>query len=135
LFQVVHQEQHLGERAYAEDWWTAGEHQPRLVTAFSMDAPTETQFDLPVQKRSAKDAVKALDSAKKWSSKITGLMMAGHGMLAYVSRDGLGSGPNLSCTVLYLSLLFMVAEGRPIGEKFNLLLDNTSGTLIPNPLS
>ena len=135
LFQAVHQEQHLGERGYAEDWWTAGEHQPHLVTAFSMDAPTETQFDLPVQKRTAQDAVKALDSAKKWSSKITGLMVAGSGMLVFVSRDGLGSGPNLSCTVLYLSLLFMVAAGLPIGEKFNLLLDNTSGTLISNPLS
>ena len=54
-------------------------------------------------------------------------MMAGHGMLAFVTRDGLGSGPNLSCTVLYLGLLHMIAQGWPIGEKFNILLDNTSG--------
>ena len=92
-----------------------------------MDAPTETQFDLPVQKRNSRDSVKALDGAKKWASKITGLMMAGHGMLAFVTRDGLGSGPNLSCTVLYLGLLHMIAQGWPIGEKFNILLDNTSG--------
>ena len=75
------------------DWWNAGEQRPDRVTALSMDAPTETQFDVPVQKRQSRDPVKALDGAKKWSSKITGLMIAGLGMLTFITRDGLGSGP------------------------------------------
>ena len=91
----------------------------------SMDAPTETQFDVPVQARAARDPVKGLDTAKKWSSKITGLMVAGLGLMAFVTRDGLGSGPNLSCTVLYLGLMSLVAAGRPIGTSLNILLDNT----------
>ena len=108
--QAAHDANHRGERDYAEDIWFKAEHHPSRVTAFSMDAPTETQFDVPVQQRTAYDPVKSLDTAKKWSSKITGLMMAGMGMLAFVSRDGLGSGPNLSCTVLYLSLLHVASR-------------------------
>ena len=95
------------------------------MTAMSMDAPTETQFDVPVQARASHDPVKGLDTAKKWSSKITGLMVAGLGLMAFVTRDGLGSGPNLSCTVLYLGLMALVAAGRPIGTSLNILLDNT----------
>ena len=71
--------------------------------------------------------MKSLDGAKKWSSKITGVMMASAGMLAFVSRDGLGSGPNLSCTVLYLTLLHLVATSGAIAPVLNVLLDNTSG--------
>uniref|UniRef100_A0A7S2IVP4 DUF7869 domain-containing protein n=1 Tax=Haptolina brevifila TaxID=156173 RepID=A0A7S2IVP4_9EUKA len=91
-----------------------------------MDAPTETQFDVPVQQRLAHDPIKSLEDAKKWSSKITGLMIAGLGMLAFVSRDGLGSGGNLSCTVLYLALLRVVAARGGLGQTVNVLLDNTS---------
>ena len=98
--------------ADAEDWWLKGQTTPGLVTAFSMDAPTEKQFDVPVQQRTARDTVKALEGAKRWSSKITGLMISGMGILAYVTRDGLGSGGDLSCTVLYLALLNMVSAGR-----------------------
>ena len=54
--------------ADAEDWWLKGEDFPNLVTAFSMDAPTEKQFDVPVQQCKARDVVKALDTAKRWSS-------------------------------------------------------------------
>ena len=86
------------------------EDHPELVTAFSMDAPTEKQFDVPVQQRKARDVVKALDTAKRWSSKITGLLIAGVGMLAFVTRGGLGAGGDLSCTVLYLALMQMVKE-------------------------
>lgn len=113
--QELHDMEHLGERAYAEDMWFKGEEFPERVTAVSMDAPTEYQFDVPVQPRVAHDPVKALDGAKRWSSKVMGVMVAGWGMLAYVARDGLGSGPNLSCTALYLALHAMVAAGRTIG--------------------
>ena len=106
--------------------WGRAETKPSAATALSMDAPTETQFDVPVQGRKSGDPVKGLDTAKKWSSKITGLMMAGIGMLAFVSRDGLGSGPNLSCTVLYLGLLYLVGKGRKLGRSLNILLDNTA---------
>ena len=124
--QAVHKAEHRGERAYAESWWLNAEQKPGSVTAMSMDAPTETQFDVPVQGRKARDAVKAVDGAKKWSSKITGLMVAGVGMLTFVSRDGLGSGPNLSCTVLYLGLLYLIGQGRQPGRSLNILLDNTA---------
>ena len=111
--------------ADAEDWWLKGEDFPNLVTAFSMDAPTEKQFDVPVQQRKARDVVKALDTAKRWSSKITGLMIAGVGMLAFVTRAGLGAGADLSCTVLYSALMHMVKLNRPLGQKLHVLLDNT----------
>ena len=123
--QEEHDAAHRGERAYAEDFWFRGEMKPDQVTALSMDAPTETQFDVPVQQRSARDPVKSLENAKKWASKITGIMVSGFGMLAFVTRAGLGSGPNLSCSVLYLTLLLMVAQGRVLGNKFHLLVDGT----------
>lgn len=109
-----------------EDWWLKGEDQPELVTALSMDAPTEKQFDVPVQQRKARDVTKELDGARKWSSKITGLMIAGMGMLAFVSREGIGSGGDLSCTVLYLGLIHMCRAGRQMGRRLHVLLDNTA---------
>ena len=54
-----HKSEHRGERDYAEDLWLKGERYPSLVTCMSMDAPTETQFDVPVQKRTAKDPQRA----------------------------------------------------------------------------
>ena len=111
--------------ADAEDWWLKSEDHPELVTAFSMDAPTEKQFDVPVQQRKARDVVKALDTAKRWSSKITGLLIAGVGMLAFVTRGGLGAGGDLSCTVLYLALMQMVKMKRAYGRVLHVLLDNT----------
>ena len=122
----THRGEYRGERDYAEDWWEAAMRNPSAVTAFSMDAPTEKQFDIPTQSRKQRDTVKALENAKRWSSKITGLMISGIGILAYVTRDGLGSGGDLSCTVLYLALCAMVAGGRKIGQRFNVLLDNTA---------
>eukprot|EP00965_Chrysotila_dentata_P238174 6202341-Pleurochrysis_carterae.AAC.1 len=53
-------------------------------------------------------------------------MAAGAGMLLYVTRKGLGAGANLTCTTLYLSLL-LVAEQRGLGQRLNILFDNTSG--------
>ena len=125
--QTTHHGEHRGERDYADDWWAKGEMNPEHVTAFSMDAPTERQFDIPVQARSARDTVKALEGARRWSSKITGLMIAGLGILAYVTRAGLGSGGDLSCTVLYLAMCEMIKNGRPLGQRVNVLLDNTAG--------
>eukprot|EP00965_Chrysotila_dentata_P169876 5607359-Pleurochrysis_carterae.AAC.1 len=47
-------------------------------------------------------------------------------MLAYVSRFGLGSGPNLTCTTLHLALI-ATARTRGLGTRHNVLFDNTSG--------
>ena len=47
-------------------------------------------------------------------------------MLAFVTREGLGSGPNLSCTVLYLGLVHVVSKAGAIAAKVNVLLDNTA---------
>lgn len=122
----LHDEEHMAERHYADDIWFKGEHFPRRVTAFNMDAPTETQFDVPVQNRRARDVVKSLEGAPRWSSKLMGLLMAGCGMRGYLARAALGGGPNLSLTVLYLGLISMVEAGRPLGTTFNVLLDNTA---------
>ena len=100
-----------------------------------MDAPTEKQFDVPVQQRKARDVTKGLDGARKWSSKITGLMIAGLGMLAYVTRDGIGSGGDLSCTILYLGLMRIHASGRQLGRRLHVLLDNTAADNKNNEVS
>lgn len=125
--QAEHDKEHLGERDYAEDWWFKSVEHPELVTCASMDAPTETQFDVPMQRRTAHDVVKSLEGGKKWSSKIMGLMFAGHGMRVYAAREALGSGSNLSLTVLYLGLLQLAAANVPLGRIFHILLDNTTG--------
>ena len=70
---AAHKAAHRGERDFGEDFWRKAKKHPQLVTAMSMDAPTEKQFDVPVQQRNARDVVKALDGAKRWSSKITGM--------------------------------------------------------------
>ena len=124
--QAEHDEEHLGERDYSEDFWLKAQDRPDLITAASMDAPTETQFDVPMQKRTAHDVVKSLEGGKKWSSKIMGLMFARYGMRVYAAREALGSGSNLSLTVLYLGLLLLVASGHTLGRMFHVLLDNTS---------
>ena len=114
---AVHKAGHRKERNYQNDFWTKAERYPSKITAFSMDAPTERQFDVPMQQRNARDVVKSLEKAKRWSSKITGLMIAGLGILAYVTRSGLGSGADLSCTILYLGLLQLVRLKHPIGAS------------------
>ena len=127
--QAIHDKEHRGERQYGDDIWYKSETYPDRVTALNMDAPTQDEFDVPVQPRKFRDAVKALDKQPKWASKITGVMAAGHGMIAYVTRTGLGSGPNLSLTLLYLTLL-KVAATRGLGMRFNLV---SSLTLHPPP--
>ena len=123
-----HDLEHRGERQYAEDIWGAAELRPDRITAQNFDAPTVSQFDLPVQKRVARDVTKRLESMQKWGSKVTGVMTAGEGMLCFIARAGLGGGPNLSLTVLYLALLH-VADSRQgkLGTRYNILMDNTGG--------
>eukprot|EP00965_Chrysotila_dentata_P002182 71779-Pleurochrysis_carterae.AAC.2 len=53
-------------------------------------------------------------------------MAAGVGMMTYVARFGLGSGPNLTCTTLYLTLL-VVAKERGLGKRLHIFFDNTCG--------
>ena len=65
----------------------------------NMDAPTVSQFDIPVQKRVARDVTKRLETMLKWGSKVTGILIAGWGCIIYLARAGLGSGANLSCTL------------------------------------
>ena len=123
-----HDVEHGGERHYAEDIWGAAELRPDKITAQNFDAPTVSQFDIPVQKRAARDVTKRLESMQKWGSKVTGVMTAGLGMLCYVARAGLGGGPNLSLTLLYLSLLHVAdSRGGKLGSRYNLLMDNTWG--------
>ena len=122
-----HDIEHGGERAYAEDIWGAAEVRPDKITAQNFDAPTVSQFDIPVQKRAARDVTKRLETMQKWGSKVTGVMTAGAGMLCFFARAGLGSGPNLSLTLLYLSLLHLVDRGIPLGSRYSILMDNTAG--------
>lgn len=122
---AIHDREHRGERDYGDDIWRQGEDHPARVTALNMDAPTQQAFDVPVQPRRIRDSVKRLEGQQKWSSKITGVMAAGYGTLAYVTRSGLGSGPNLSLTLMYLTLAKVAAE-RGLGARFNLLADGTA---------
>lgn len=51
---------------------------------------------------------------------------AGVGMYVFIARQALGGGPNLVCTVLWLSILEHIKTGRPLGTKLHLQLDNTT---------
>ena len=124
--QAQHDFEHRGERKYADDIWDKAELHPENVTALNFDAPTEKQFEVPVQKRVARDVAKKLENMQKWASKLTGVLVAGWGMLAFVARAGLGSGPNLSLTLLYLTLHVVQESGRDLGKRFSLLMDNTA---------
>jgi hypothetical protein len=64
----------------------------------------------------ARDPVKCLATAKKWGSQMMGVMVAGLGMHCYVVRSGLGAGPNLTCTCLYLSILALSKTQRGLGR-------------------
>lgn len=122
----AHQMEHTGERKYAETAWFQGETYPKRMTTIRIDAPTQHQFDLPRQRKIARDVVKTLDGAKRWSSKITGAQIAGVGMLATVARAALGGGPNLVCTVLMLCLMAMTERKATLGARLMLVLDNTT---------
>eukprot|EP00965_Chrysotila_dentata_P219560 6191214-Pleurochrysis_carterae.AAC.1 len=122
----IHRREQRGERDYAKSIEFHAARVPEYATALNIDAPTQDQFDIPVQNRVARDVVKSLESQPKWASKITGVMATGVGMLAYITRCGLGSGPNLTCTTLYLTLL-VVAHERGLGKRLNVLFDNTCG--------
>ena len=92
-----------------------------------MDAPTERQLDVPTQNRKAFDTCKSLED-KKWETHMMGVLHNGtQGMYSFMSRHGLGSGPNLSCTCLYLTLLSIVRSQRALGAHIHILLDNTTG--------
>lgn len=123
----AHALEHMGERRYAETAWYQGETYPRRMTCIRIDAPTQHQFDLPRQRKIARDIIKTLDGSKRWASKITGAQIAGVGMLASVARAALGGGANLVCTVLMLCLMSMMERGASIGARLMLILDNTTG--------
>lgn len=124
---AAHAAEHMGERNYAEQAWYIGETYPKRMTCIRIDAPTQHQFDVPRQRKIARDIVKTLEGSRRWMSKITGSQIAGVGMLATVARIALGGGPNLVCTVLMLSLMAMMEKGHPIGARLMLVLDNTTG--------
>lgn len=117
---------HSLERQYYDNAVLAATHSPHLVTCFTIDAPTQHQFDLPSQPRWKRDVAKRLDGTNRWQSKVEAVLDAGVGMLVYVARAALGGGPNLVCTVLYLSLMMHVQLGRPLGHRLHLQLDNTT---------
>ena len=55
--QAAHDKDHQTERKYAEDIWFKAETYPDRITALNMDAPTESQFDVPVQRRKVPPAL------------------------------------------------------------------------------
>ena len=125
--EAAHQVEHSGERKYAEDFWYRGETCPSQVTCMRIDAPTQHQFDLPRQRKIARDVVKSVDGNARWSSKITGVQVAGVGMYAFVARAALGSGPNVVMTAMLLTLQAMFQAGDVLGACLMLILDNTAG--------
>ena len=120
-----HKMEYKGEIAYAEDIWGKSEENPTHTTALNFDSPTQSQLDIPVQKRKTRDVARRVETLKKWGCKMVGVMSAGLGMYAYVAAEALGAGPNLSLTVLYLTLLVHAASSRPLGLRLNVLMDNT----------
>lgn len=121
-----HRQEHRGERDYADDFWTKAETRPARYSMLNMDAPTQDQLEIPVQATKYRDAPKGLDGAPRWASKMMGVMIAGLGMVCYLAHQRLGGGANLSCTCLYLALLYAVDNGHPLGSCFTALLDNTA---------
>ena len=73
------------------------------------------------------DVAKTLETRRKWSSKLTGNMVAGVGLFAYLARAAVGSGANLVCTCFHLTLLYMSDNNIPIGAKAVFEIDNTVG--------
>ena len=87
----------------------------------------QDQLEIPVQPRKYRDVASSLENAAGWCSKMMGVMMAGFGMLCFIAHERLGGGANLSCTCVYLTLLYMKDKKYKIGRLFRLLLDNTTG--------
>lgn len=102
----IHKREHRGERDYADDNWNRAEVHPSKLTMMNMDAPTQNQLEIPVQPRKYRDTAKCLEGAPRWCSKMMGVMIAGLGMLCFLAHARLGSGPNLTVTCLYLSLMY-----------------------------
>ena len=127
LREDLHAKEHRGERHYADDMWHVAENHPGNVTMMNMDAPTQDQLEIPVQPKQYRDVAKSLEEAASWVSKMMGVMMAGIGMLCFVAHQRLGGGSNLSCTCVYMTLLYMHEHKHKIGRLFRLLLDNTTG--------
>lgn len=100
--------------------------EPEDMTTITIDAPTTYQFDVPTQPRDSRDTIKKFDGAVRWGSKLEGVLDAGLGMNMYIARAALGSGGNLVCTALLLSLQKHVELGRPLGRCLRLQLDNTT---------
>eukprot|EP00965_Chrysotila_dentata_P247511 6207794-Pleurochrysis_carterae.AAC.1 len=93
--QAVHHHEHTTERGYFDSAWYRSETYPKQMSCINIDTPTQHQVDIPFQRRKSRDTVKSLDGARKWQSKVKGAMVAGVGMMVYVARSALGSGPNL----------------------------------------
>lgn len=102
----LHREEHRGERDYADDIWSVATKEPTKLTMANMDAPTQDQLEIPVQPRKFRDVAKGLEDAPRWCSKMMGVMIAGLGMMCFLSHQRLGAGPNLTITCLYLSLVY-----------------------------
>ena len=96
------------------------------MTVLNMDAPTADQLDIPVQAKKYRDVAKGLEEAPTWQSKMMGVMIAGLGMLCFLAHTRLGGGANLSCTCLYLTLIYLHEHGYDIGYLLRILLDNTT---------
>ena len=96
------------------------------MTFINMDQPTKDQLEIPVQPRQYRDVAKSVENAPGWASKMMGCMIASVGMLCFVAHARLDGGANFTCTSVYLTLLFMVANGHELGSRCQLLLDNTA---------
>ena len=103
----------------------AAEHRPSRVTVLNVDSPTKNQMDLPRRNVTAYDSVKSLVGALKWSSKMTGCVSYGWGMLAFLAHESVGGGANLMLTCVHLTLLAHYDSGRALGDLLHLQMDNT----------
>ena len=99
------------------------------MTTLNIDSPTKSQMDLPRRNIRANDQSKSLVGALKWSSKMTGCISYGYGMMAFLAHESVGEGANLMLTCVHLTLLAHVDSERQLGELAHLQMDNTTGEM------
>lgn len=125
----AHKEVYTASYDYFDDAVHCSESRPERLTTINVDSPTRNEMDLPRRNRRATDGCKSLVGLLKWSSKMTGCISYGFGMMAFLAHESLGSGANLMLTCVHLTLLAHADSGRPLGELLQTQMDNTTSEM------
>ena len=63
---AAHHKMHLREREFYDAAAAKARLQPEALTTLTIDAPTQSQFDLPSQAKQMRDTMKRLDGTVRW---------------------------------------------------------------------